>query len=144
MNGVAPGLLAVIRREVRWIRRDPVVRFLLFGVPVIAFGLLGLTFSAAVVRGSASLLSTWTIPRRRSLFVQTVAAAPGIAIVERANDLGAAARAIRGRRAASPRSICRRISSATCAPAGGRTPSVSTTRSISRQAAMPRRASATR
>ena len=31
------GLFAVAAREVRWILRDPVARFLLFGVPVIAF-----------------------------------------------------------------------------------------------------------
>jgi ABC-2 type transport system permease protein len=95
VNGFAPGLLAVIRREVRWIRRDPVVRFLLFGVPVIAFGLLGLTFSAAVVRGLGVTVVDMDHSATSQLFVQTVAASPGITIVERDNDLGAAARAIR-------------------------------------------------
>jgi ABC-2 type transport system permease protein len=92
---MGPGLLAVIRREVRWIRRDPVMRFLLFGVPVIAFVLLGSTFSAAVVRG----LGVTVVDRDHSpasrLFVQTVSASPGIAIVKRGDDLGAASRAIR-------------------------------------------------
>jgi ABC-2 type transport system permease protein len=95
MNGFAPGLLAVIRREVRWIRRDPVMRFLLFGVPVIAFGLLGLTFSAAVVRGLGVTVVDMDHSITSQLFVQTVAASPGITIVEHDNDLGAATRAIR-------------------------------------------------
>ena len=92
---MAPGLLAVIRREVRWIRRDPVTRFLLFGVPVIAFVLLGLTFSAAVVRGLGVTVVDMDHSETSRLFVQTVAAAPGIAIAKRGDDLGAAARAIR-------------------------------------------------
>ena len=40
-----PGLYSVVAREVRWILGDPVARFLLFGVPVIAFALLGFTRS---------------------------------------------------------------------------------------------------
>ena len=95
MIGVSPGLLAVIRREVRWIRRDPVMRFLLFGVPVIAFVLLGFTFSASVVRGLGVTVVDMDHSATSRLFVQTVDASPGIAIVKRGDDLGAAARAIR-------------------------------------------------
>jgi ABC-2 type transport system permease protein len=95
VSNLVPGLFAVIRREVRWIRRDPVARFLLFGVPVIAFGLLGLTFSAAVVRGLGVTVVDMDHSATSRLFVQTVAATPGIAIVKRGDDLGAAARAIR-------------------------------------------------
>jgi len=71
------------------------MRFLLFGVPVIAFGLLGLTFSAAVVRGIGVTVVDMDHSATSRLFVQTVGAAPGIAIVQRGDDLGAAARAIR-------------------------------------------------
>ena len=95
MIGVSPGLLAVIRREVRWIRRDPVMRFLLFGVPVIAFVLLGFTFSASVVRGLGVIVVDMDHSATSRLFVQTVDASPGIAIVKRGDDLGAASRAIR-------------------------------------------------
>ena len=95
MSNLTPGLLAVVRREVRWIRRDPVMRFLLFGVPVIAFGLLGLTFSAAVVRGLGVTVVDMDHSATSRLFTQTVAASPGISIVKRGDDLGAAARAIR-------------------------------------------------
>ena len=93
--GVSPGLLAVVRREIRWIRRDPVMRFLLFGVPVIAFVLLGFTFSAAVVRGLGVTVVDMDHSAASRQFVQTVAASPGIEIVKRGDDLGAAARAIR-------------------------------------------------
>jgi ABC-2 type transport system permease protein len=90
-----PGMFAVAAREVAWIRRDPVMRFLLLGMPVIAFALLSLTFSSAVVRGlDVAIVDRDNTPLSR-LFVQTVAAAPGIAVTQRANDLRAAASAIR-------------------------------------------------
>jgi ABC-2 type transport system permease protein len=90
-----PGLLAVILREVRWIRRDHVAGFLLFGVPVIAFTLLGLTFSTAVVRGLGVVVVDMDHSAMSRMFIQTVAAAPGIAVTRRADDLAAAAAAIR-------------------------------------------------
>ena len=95
MSDPAPGLIDVIRREVRWIRRDAVARFLLFGVPVIAFVLLGATFSTAVIRGLGVTVVDMDHSETSRLFVQTLAAAPGIAIVKRGDDLGTAAHAIR-------------------------------------------------
>ena len=74
------GLFAVAAREVRWILRDPVARFLLFGVPVIAFALLGFTFSAAVVRGLDVVVVDMDNSATSRLFVQTLAAAPGISV----------------------------------------------------------------
>jgi ABC-2 type transport system permease protein len=93
------GLFAVAAREVRWIRRDPVARFLLFGVPVIAFALLGFTFSNAVIRGLDIVVVDMDNSATSRLFVQTLAAAPGISVATRADDLGAAASAIRAGRA---------------------------------------------
>jgi ABC-2 type transport system permease protein len=90
-----PGLLCVVLREVRWIRRDPIARFLLFGVPVIAFAVLAMTFSSAVVRGLGVVAVDMDHSAMSRQFIQTLAAAPGIAITQRANDLGAAASAIR-------------------------------------------------
>ncbi|HME25434.1 MAG TPA: ABC transporter permease [Acetobacteraceae bacterium] len=94
-----PGLLAVAAREVRWILGDPAARFLLFGVPVIAFAVLGFTFSSAVVRGLDVIAVDMDNTATSRLFIQTVAAAPGITVAERGNDLGAAASAIRAGRA---------------------------------------------
>jgi ABC-2 type transport system permease protein len=93
------GLVAVATREVRWVFRDPVAQFLLFGVPVIAFLLLGLTFSHAVVRGLRVVVADMDNSTTSQRFVETLAAAPGITIAERDNDLGAAASAIRSGRA---------------------------------------------
>ncbi len=90
-----PGLLAVATREMHRIRRDPVARFLLFGVPVIAFVLLGLTFSRAVVRGLDVVVVDRDNSPTSQQFVQTLASSPGITIAERASDLGPAASAIR-------------------------------------------------
>jgi ABC-2 type transport system permease protein len=92
-------MLAVAARELRWIRRDPVARFLLLGVPVIAFAVLGFTFSHAVVRGLDVVVVDMDNSATSRLFIQTVAAAPGITVAERANDLRAAASAVRAGRA---------------------------------------------
>jgi ABC-2 type transport system permease protein len=89
------GLIAVARREVRWIRRDTAARLLLFGVPMIAFLALGLTFSSAVVRGLNIVIVDMDHSAMSRQFIQTIAASPGIAITERAGDLSAASRAIR-------------------------------------------------
>jgi len=95
MTTARGGLLAVASREVAWILRDRTARFLLLGVPLIAFAVLGYAFSSAVVRG----LSVAVVDRDHSpasaLFVQTLAATPGITVSVRGNDLGEAARAIR-------------------------------------------------
>ncbi len=93
------GMYAVAARETRWILRDPVARFLLFGVPAIAFLLLGFTFSSAVVRGLDVAVVDMDNSATSRLFVQTLAADPGISVAVRANDLGAAASAIRAGRA---------------------------------------------
>ena len=77
MRPFRPGLLAVAAREVQWIFRDPVARFLLFGVPVIAFAVLGFTFSHAVVRGLGVVVVDMDNSATSQQFVQTVAAAPG-------------------------------------------------------------------
>ena len=94
-----PGVLAVAARESQWIRRDPVARFLLLGVPIIAFAVLGFTFSHAVVRGLDVAVVDMDNSATSRLFIQTMAAAPGITVAERADDLSAAASAVRAGRA---------------------------------------------
>src|SRR5690349_25092749 len=90
-----PGFLLVARREVRWLRRDPMALLLISGVPLFAFLVLSAVFSHPVIRG----LGVVTVDADRSetsrAFVEQVAAAPGLKIVARADDLATAARAIR-------------------------------------------------
>lgn len=90
-----PGLFAVAAREITWIRRDRVMRVLLLVVPLIAFTLFGLIFSAAVVRQLHVVVADMDNTPTSRLFVQTLPAQPGITVASRANDLSAAASAIR-------------------------------------------------
>src|SRR5262245_7330224 len=89
------GFLLVAGREWRWIVRDKVALFLTIGVPLIAFAILSLTFNNAVIRG----LNTIMVDADRSPtsleFVQSMAAAPGVTLSNRANDLAMAMHAIR-------------------------------------------------
>src|SRR5215510_1388488 len=92
---LTPGFLLVASREWRWIVRDRVALFLTLGVPLIAFAILSLTFNNAVIRG----LNTIVVDADRSPtsleFVQSMAAAPGVTLSDRADDLAAAMHAIR-------------------------------------------------
>ena len=45
-----PGIILVATRELRWMRRDRLALFLAIGVPIIAFTILALIFSNAVIR----------------------------------------------------------------------------------------------
>lgn len=89
-----PGLALVATREIRWFRRDGVAAFLIIGVPLIAFAVLAMTFSSAVVRGLGVVVVDADRSPTSMVFVQAVAAAPGISVTRRANDLSAATRAI--------------------------------------------------
>src|SRR6266702_8308551 len=90
-----PGLVAVATRELRWFRRDRVARFLIAGVPLIAFAILALTFSSAVVRGLGVAVVDADRSPTSTIFVQAIDAAPGVSIALRGDDLAAATRAIR-------------------------------------------------
>jgi len=91
----APGFVLVATRELRWIVRDRIALFLMVGVGLIGVVTLSLTFSNAVIRG----LNTVIVDADRSptslQFVQAIAAAPGIGLRVRADDLQAAMHAIR-------------------------------------------------
>jgi ABC-2 type transport system permease protein len=90
-----PGFLLVATRELRLIYRDKVALFLLIGVPLIAFTVLGLTFSSAVIRGLGTVVvDADRTPSSLSL-VQSIEAAPGISLRLRADDLASAMRAVR-------------------------------------------------
>ena len=90
-----PGLLAVARREVAWIRRDRVARLMVLVVPLIAFALLAMTFSNAVIRQlKVDVVDQDRSPSSLSL-VQAIDAAPGVTVALRSADLTGAMHAIR-------------------------------------------------
>ena len=89
------GLIAVAWREVQWIWRDRVALFLVAGVPLLAFAILSLTFSNAVVRDLRVDVVDADRTETSSIFVQAVNAAPGVAVSRRSTDLNGAMQAVR-------------------------------------------------
>ena len=119
-------------------RRDRVALFLAIGVPLLAFALLALTFSNAVIRD----LRVGVVDADRSptsmIYVQAVGLGAG-RHRRRALRATSTARCMRYARAMrSRRSTSRRISSAISSPANARRSSSSTTGSSSRPATTPR------
>ena len=74
---------------------DRAAMILIFGVPLFAFVVLTAVFSHPVIRGMGVVIVDQDRSETSRAFVEEVAAAPGLSIVERAGDLAAAARAIR-------------------------------------------------
>jgi ABC-2 type transport system permease protein len=91
----AAGFVPVATRELRWILRDKAALFLILGVPLIAFVILGVIFENAAIRHLDVILVDADRSPTSLLVVQRIAAAPGIRLSERAGDLTAAAQAIR-------------------------------------------------
>jgi ABC-2 type transport system permease protein len=90
-----PGFLLVARRELRWLVHDRVALILIFGVPLFAFVVLSAVFSHPVIRGLGVVVVDQDRSETTRAFVEQVAAAPSLSIVERTGDLASAARAIR-------------------------------------------------
>jgi ABC-2 type transport system permease protein len=90
-----PGLMLVATREMRFFRRDHAGLFLLLAIPLIAFAVLAWTFSSAVVRGLNVVVDDENRSSLSSQFVETIAAAPGVRIAQRADNLTTAVEAIR-------------------------------------------------
>ena len=90
-----PGFLLVARREWRWLLRDRVALILIFGVPVFAFAVLTAVFSQPVIRDLGVVVVDADRSETSRAFVEQVAASASLGIVERADDLASAARAIR-------------------------------------------------
>ena len=90
-----PGFLLVATRELRWMRRDRVALFLALGVPIIAFTILSLIFSNAVIRNlRVSVVDADRSPTSLT-YVQAIASAPGVSVAERSSDMTSATHAIR-------------------------------------------------
>jgi ABC-2 type transport system permease protein len=96
-----PGFLLVARREWRWLLQDRAALILIFGVPLFAFLVLTAVFSHPVIRGLGVVVVDGDRSQTSRAFVEEVAASPGLSIVERAEDLASAVRAIRSGEAIS-------------------------------------------
>jgi ABC-2 type transport system permease protein len=94
-----PGFLLVARREWRWILHDRATLILIFGVPIFAFVVLTAVFSHPVIRGLGIVIVDADRSETSRAFVEQVAASPGLSVVERADDLSFAVRAIRSGKA---------------------------------------------
>jgi ABC-2 type transport system permease protein len=95
MRAAKPGFWLVARREWRWLLHDHVALILIFGVPLFAFVILSAAFSHPVIRGLGVVVVDADRSEISRAFVEQVAAAPSLSIVERSGDLASAARAIR-------------------------------------------------
>ena len=132
-----PGFLLVAARELRWMRRDRVALLLTLGVPIVAFTILALIFSNAVIRN----LNVSIVDADRSatslIYVQAVASAPSVRVAERSADLTSAMHAVRSGDAIATVYI-RRISNAIWSRGSVPRSSSSTIDSISPPAIAPR------
>src|ERR1700734_4318656 len=90
-----PGLLLVATRELRWMRRDGVALVLAVLVPVIAFAILTLTFSNAVIRNLRVAIVDADRSATSLVYVQSIASAPGVTVAERSGDMRSAMHAVR-------------------------------------------------
>jgi ABC-2 type transport system permease protein len=90
-----PGLLLVATRELRWMRRDGVALVLAVLVPVIAFAILTLTFSNAVIRNLRVAVVDADRSATSLVYVQSIASAPGVTVAERSSDMRSAMEAVR-------------------------------------------------
>src|SRR5262249_25067535 len=90
-----PGFWLVARRETRWLLHDRAALILIFGVPLFAFVVLTAAFSNPVIPGLGGVVVDADRSETSRAFVEQIASAPGISIVERSGDLASAARAIR-------------------------------------------------
>ena len=90
-----PGLLLVATRELRWMQRDGVALVLALLVPVIAFAILTLTFSNAVIRNLRVAIVDADRSATSLIYVQSIASAPGVTVAERSSDMRDAMQAVR-------------------------------------------------
>jgi len=92
---VSPGLLSVATREVAWIWRDRVALLLVLAIPLMAFFILTATFSNAVVRNLRVDVVDMDHSDTSLRFIQTIDAAPSVAVARRSSDLDGAMHSIR-------------------------------------------------
>ena len=76
-------------------RRDGVALILALLVPVIAFAILTLTFSNAVIRNLRVAIVDADRSATSLIYVQSIASAPGVTVAERSSDMRSAMQAVR-------------------------------------------------
>src|SRR5258708_18525492 len=76
-------------------RRDGVALVLAVLVPVIAFAILTLTFSNAVIRNLRVAIVDADRSATSLIYVQSIASAPGVTVAERSSDMKSAMQAVR-------------------------------------------------
>ena len=89
------GFRLVAAREWRWLLRDRVALFLIFGVPLFAYVVLAVVFSHSVIRGLGTVVVDADRSDTSRALIEQIAASPNLSIVARNGDLASAARAIR-------------------------------------------------
>jgi ABC-2 type transport system permease protein len=89
------GFWLVATRELRWMRRDGVALFLAIGMPLLAFSLLALTFSKAVIRDLPVSIVDADRSAISMTYVQAVSSSPSLLVAERPTDLNGAMHDIR-------------------------------------------------
>ncbi len=89
------GFWLVATRELRWMRSDGVALFLAIGMPLLAFSLLALTFSQAVIRDLPVSIVDADRSAISTTYVQAVSSSPSVTVAERSTDLNGAMHAIR-------------------------------------------------
>ena len=90
-----PGFWLVATREWRWLFRDRVALFLIFGVPLFTFVVLTAAFSQPVIRGLGVVVVDADRSDTSRALIEQVAASPNLSIAARTGDLASAASAIR-------------------------------------------------
>ena len=94
-SAAKPGLLLVATRELRWMQRDGVALVLALVVPVLAFAILTLTFSNAVIRNLRVAIVDADRSATSLIYVQSIASAPGVTVADRSSDMRSAMQAVR-------------------------------------------------
>ena len=89
------GILAVGARELRWMWRDRAAFLLVAVIPLIAFAILGATFSNAVIRDLHVDVVDQDQSQTSMAYVQAINSAPGVSVVRRSVDLNGAMHAVR-------------------------------------------------
>ena len=91
---VRPGLLLVLRRELRWMRRRPAMPIMTFAFPLLVFAMLAAVFGTGLpTRLPVAVLDQDHSTLSRQV-VQLVDASPDVAVAERVDDLAAGRRLV--------------------------------------------------
>jgi ABC-2 type transport system permease protein len=92
---IRTGFLAVVRRELDWLRRDSVAIAIVLVVPLLAIAVLSLTFSNAVVRNLRVDVVDQDQTRTSLIYVQALNSTPSVSVTRRSTDLNGAMHAVR-------------------------------------------------